>query len=80
MPISLRAAALRTALERAVDAPARLLAVEHGMRVYATAPDPSDTAAWERAMSALRSADRWGSTTASGVPEIWAEVHDEVSP
>lgn len=77
MPISLRVAALRTALERAADEPARLLATPHGIRVYVTAP--TDSAAWGRTIAALNSADGWGSTDSSGRTEVWAQIDDEVN-
>jgi hypothetical protein len=77
VPISLRAAALRTALERALDGPVHTLAVDGGIRLHA--PAPSDNHIWHATLTALRSADRWGSTdVAGGAPEIWAEVYDEV--
>lgn len=76
MPISLRVAALRTALERAADTHARLLATPHGIRVYVTAP--TEPAAWERTVAALNSADGWGSTDSSGRTEVWAQINDEV--
>ena len=76
MPVSLRVAALRTALERATDQPARLLATPHGTRVYVTAP--ADPDAWERTITALNSADGWGSTDSSGRTEVWAQIDDEV--
>lgn len=76
MPISLRAAALRTALERALDEPVHLLATKHGIRVHAPAPAPR-APAWKSVLAALRSADRWGSTDTTGTPEIWAEVDIE---
>jgi hypothetical protein len=77
VPISLRTAALRTALERATGTPARLLSTPHGMRVYVTAPTDPD--AFKRAIVALRAADGWGSTDSSGRPEIWAQIDDEVT-
>lgn len=72
--MSLRAAALRTALERALDEPVHLLAVDDGVRLHAAAPAPSNAEVWEAALTALRTADRWGSTDTTGTPEIWAEV------
>lgn len=76
--MSLRAAALRTAVERVLDKPVHLLATERGIRMYAPAPVACDPA-WPDLLHALRSADQWGSTDATGTPEIWAEIHDEVS-
>jgi hypothetical protein len=78
VPISLRAAALRTALERVLDEPAHTLAVERGIRIHAPAPADQD-ARWGRLLTFLRTADRWGSNDTTGCPEIWAEIHDEVS-
>ncbi|GAB2732883.1 hypothetical protein GCM10027072_29380 [Streptomyces bullii] len=75
MSISLRAAALRTALERALGEPVHLLATRRGTRMYADAPDRCDPA-WPRVLEALRSADVWGSTDANGAPEIWAQVDE----
>lgn len=75
MPISLRAAALRTALERALDEPVHLLTTQHGTRMYVPAPEARDPA-WPVILAALRSADQWGSTDHSGIPELWAEVCD----
>jgi hypothetical protein len=75
VPISLRAAALRTALERALDEPVHVLATPRGARIYAPAPDVQDPV-WPRVLEALGSADQWGSTDSSGSAEIWAEVED----
>ncbi|MFD5631567.1 MULTISPECIES: hypothetical protein [Streptomycetaceae] len=80
MPISLRAAALRTALERALDEPVHALSTDRGTRVHAPAPPTSRKDIWAQALAALRSADDWGSSDATGAPEIWAEIHDEVQP
>lgn len=78
MPISLRAAALRTALERATGTPVHLLATDtgNGLRLYVAALDVGDRA-WPAVLEAMRSADRWGSTNASGGTEIWVELDDE---
>lgn len=76
MPISLRTAALRTALERALGEPVHAVATKHGMRLHAPAPAIPDTQTWEAALAALRTADRWGSGSQGGVPEIWAEVFE----
>lgn len=79
MPISLRAAALRTALERALSGPVHLLATNGATRLHAPAPPGGDIPAWNAVMAALASADRWGSTSTPGGPEIWADVYDEVA-
>jgi len=76
VPVSLRAAALRTALERALDEPVHLLVTKRGIRVYAAAPPGSARSTWRAVVDVLRSADAWGSTDTTGSPEIWAEVED----
>ena len=75
MPISLQAAALRTALERALDEPVHALSTDRGIRIHAPAPPPRD-ARWERVLEVLRTADWWGSTDTNGAPEIWAEIRE----
>lgn len=74
MPISLRAAALRTALERALDTSVQATPTEDGIRIRATAPAVRDHATWEHLLAALRTADRWGSSDTAGEPEIWADI------
>jgi hypothetical protein len=64
-------------LERALGEPVHILATERGARVHAPAADVAD-AAWPKVMDALRTADRWGSSSTHGIPEVWAEV-DEVN-
>ncbi|MFC7842501.1 hypothetical protein [Streptomyces sp. NPDC057382] len=77
MSISLRAAALRTALERVLDGPVHLLVVDdHRTRLHAVAPAPTDRSAWRAVLPALASADRWGSCDTADAPEIWAEIHE----
>ncbi|NEE11979.1 hypothetical protein G3M58_36675 [Streptomyces sp. SID7499] len=76
MPISLRAAALRAALERALDEPVHLLVLDGRLRFHTAAPDPHDRSTWQAVMPALSSADRWGSCDTTDVPEIWAEIHE----
>lgn len=78
MPISLRAAALRTALERALDDPVHLLTTTSGIRVHALAPPAVDVDRWERVFDVLRTADVWGSSYTPTGPEVWAEISDEV--
>lgn len=77
--MSLRAAALRTALERALDDPVHVLSTESGIRVHAPAPAPEDEERWEQVYAALRTADRYGSAYTPMGPEVWAEIRDEVS-
>lgn len=78
MPMSLRAAAIRTALERALKAPVHALSIEGAIRLHAPAPAPDDDR-WSTVFRALRSADRWGSAYTPQGPEVWAEIKDEVS-
>ncbi|NEA61377.1 hypothetical protein [Streptomyces sp. SID12488] len=77
--MSLRAAALRTALEHALDEPVHALAIPNGIRIQVPAPDNTDTGRWRAALAALRTADRWGSNDTTDAPEIWAVVQDEVN-
>jgi hypothetical protein len=79
MPISLRAAALRTALERALTEPVHLLRTDDGVRLHALAPPPDEVERWKAAFDALRTADRWGGSCTPQGPEVWAEIKDEVS-
>lgn len=79
MPISLRAAALRTALERALNEPVHLLSTDNGIRLHAPAPPPAEVERWKQAYDALRTADRWGSSYTPQGPEVWAEIKDEVN-
>jgi hypothetical protein len=74
--ISLRAAVLRTALERALDEPVHPLVLAGRIRFHAPAPDCRDLPTWQAVLTAMRSADTWGSTDTTGTPEIWAEVVD----
>jgi len=74
MPMSLQAAALRTAMERALDEPVHALQTPTGLRLHAPAPPPRDTR-WGPLLEALRSVDRWGSSDTTGDPQIWAEVN-----
>lgn len=76
MPISLRAAALRTALERALDDPVHVLATDTGIRVHAVAPPAVEVDRWERVFGVLRTADVWGSSYTPTGPEVWAEIRD----
>lgn len=79
MPISLRAAALRTALERALDDPVHLLREDGGIRIHAPAPPPDDVARWDRVYGVLRTGDVWGGSVTPTGPEVWAVIKDEVS-
>lgn len=79
MPISLRAAALRAALERALDDPVHVLSTDDATRIHAPAPAPEDQTRWEQVYAALRTADRYGSAYTPMGPEVWAEIQDEVT-
>lgn len=78
MPLSLRAAALRTALERVLDDPVHTLKTDGGVRIHAPAPSPEDIR-WEGVFAALRTGDVWGSSYTPTGPEVWALIRDEVS-
>lgn len=79
MPISLRAAALRTALERALEDPVHLLREETGIRIHAPAPPSADVERWKQVLVVLRTADVWGGSYTPEGPEVWAVIRDEVS-
>src|SRR5690606_4191569 len=46
VPVSLRVAALRAALERVLDTPVQVLAEDGRTRIQASAPDRRDIATW----------------------------------
>lgn len=75
MPISLRAVALRTSLERLLDAPVQAVPTSSGVRIAAPAPRAGDPV-WPDVLAVLRSADRWGSTDRTGPAEVWAHVNE----
>src|SRR3954452_14110959 len=58
VPISLRAAALRTALERVLDEPVHALKTDDGTRIHAPAPVPEDEG-WADVYATLRAGDVW---------------------
>jgi hypothetical protein len=76
--ISDRATELRAAIEGALQTHAYAVVAPGCTRIYVPAPAP-DNPRWDLALAALRTADRWGSSGTAGTPEIWAEIHDEVS-
>ncbi|MGW0942890.1 hypothetical protein ACWD4O_10110 [Streptomyces sp. NPDC002623] len=81
MPTSQRAADLRAALQDALGGQVDLVPLQRGTRISAAAPDAADWERWRKAIEILRTADAWGSSSASGTPEIWARVDNhEVSP
>jgi hypothetical protein len=75
VPISLRAAALRAALERALDEPVHALSTDRGVRIHAPAPAPNDKR-WQQIYSVLSEGDVWGSSYTPMGPEVWAEIHE----
>jgi hypothetical protein len=79
VPTSDRAATLRAALEDALDQQVDAFTVQHGTRITAPAPAPSEWDRWRKAIEVLRTADTWGSSSVGGTVEIWAEIKDEVS-
>lgn len=62
-----------------MDEPVHALATKRGVRLHVPAPDHRNTPAWQAALTALRSADAWGSTDTTDTPEIWAEIFDEAT-
>lgn len=77
MQISVRASAVRTALERATGSVA-LVAVGDG-RLRFTAPVPICVTAerWAAILLALDSADEWGSHTTDGRTVVWAITRED---
>jgi hypothetical protein len=76
--LSTRAQTLRTAIEKALESHTYAIFTPGCTRIYAPAPAPGNPR-WKPVLQALQGADQWGSTNTTGVPEIWAEIHDEVS-
>lgn len=74
MQLSVRAAALRTALERAIHAPAAVVETEHGWRITAPVAEDATIADFRRALRAVQAGDDWGSGTTPGAMTIWTEI------
>lgn len=73
MQISVRAAALRAAIERTTGAVAEV--TRNGARVRISAPTPpGDAATWDRLLIVLRGTDQWGAGDATGCHRVWAEI------
>jgi hypothetical protein len=74
--ISVRAAAVRAALERATRAIAEA-SQQHGrLRFSAPVPIGCTPERWALILRALDSADCWGSTDAAGRTQVWAEIRE----
>lgn len=74
MQISVRAAALRTALERATDAVATVTETPVGLRIAVPVTSEHTIGQFQKALHAVKTGDNWGSATVSGVITVWAEV------
>jgi hypothetical protein len=72
MPARLRAAVLRTDLERVTGCAAEIREYPTHLRV--SVPAPSDQAVWTALLGVLESADCWGSSDADGPVRVWAAV------
>jgi hypothetical protein len=73
--ISMRAASLRAALERATGSVAEVSSNKGALRISATAPSDAET--WERLLKVFASAENWGAGDATGVTRVWIEIPEE---
>ena len=74
MPVTPRAAELRAELQRVLGEPVRMTVVDGVAQLRAPAPDGAAVDLWQRVITTLNAADRWGSSDSTGTPEIWAHV------
>ncbi|QKW19073.1 hypothetical protein HUT16_08360 [Kitasatospora sp. NA04385] len=74
--ISTRAADLWAAIERATGARADVRLTVSSTRISVPAP-PEDAPSWGELLKALRTADRWGSVTADGRTDVWAQIDED---
>lgn len=75
---SMRALALRRAIERAAAATASVTTPRPG-RLRITVPISADVtpAQWSRTLHAIQTADLWGASDGSGTVAVWAELKEE---
>ncbi|MDN3023824.1 hypothetical protein [Streptomyces sp. S.PB5] len=78
MPARLRAAELRTDMERATGSAAEI--DEYPTHLRVSVPAPVGEEIWQALLGVLASADRWGSSDASGQVRVWASVTSETAP
>jgi hypothetical protein len=72
----MRVAVLRAAIERASGSVASVTARPHGQRITVAAPSRLNAERWGSLLTALRTADAWGSGDATGEIVVWAEIKE----
>ncbi|MFJ1702673.1 hypothetical protein [Kitasatospora sp. NPDC088346] len=77
MEISVRAAALRSAIEQATGEIAVAQPVGTGLRISAPVPVGCGPERWADILNAVAGADRWGATDAAGPTQIWVEIQED---
>lgn len=79
MQVSVRADALREALERATGevASATATRVPGTVRITVPIPERCTDEQWAAVLRALTSVARWGATDGSGRTEVWAEIQED---
>jgi hypothetical protein len=73
----MRAAVLRTALERETGQIASARETAAGIRVSAPVPTPCGGERWAAILRVVETADQWGSTDAAGHQTVWAIVRED---
>lgn len=80
MQIGLRAAALRTAIERATHTVADVAEVRPGrVRISASISPQLTIAEFRQALIAVQSGDDWGSRGTDGHITVWSDIIEEAS-
>ena len=74
MQLSVRAAALRAALERAVQTTATVAETNRGWIITAEVAETATIAEFRQALRAVQAGDGWGSAVTPGVVTIWTEI------
>ncbi|MEU9127216.1 hypothetical protein AB0D08_03700 [Kitasatospora sp. NPDC048540] len=77
MQISVRAAALRSAIEQATGELAHAHPTATGLRITASVPTDCGPERWADILKAITVAERWGATDAAGLTQIWAEIQED---
>lgn len=72
MPARLRAAELRTDMERAAGHAAEIR--EHRDQLRVSVPCPTDEDRWKALLKVVQSADYWGSSDGTGQLRVWAAI------
>jgi hypothetical protein len=70
----MRLAVLRAAVERASGSVASVTSGPHGQRITVPASSRLNSEQWGHLLSALQTADAWGSGDATGAIVVWAEI------